>query len=133
MITITNKQKILLHYTLLHLDQEQVGKIFYDHVLVVMPHFRVHFKDLKLQQHRFVSFLIKIIHTLDEPEKLQVVLRELTQQHTHLSLKPAHFNKMGDALIVSLEEVLGDKYTPEIGDAWRALYHSIAEVMLSQV
>jgi hemoglobin-like flavoprotein len=131
MNAITNQQKILLHYSLLYLDQDKAGKIFYNHLMEAMPHTKSIFRDLDFQRQRFISFLIKAVHTVDEPGKLQMVVKSLSATHNQYNLKPSHFAVMGEVLIESLADALGDKYTPEMGDAWRSLYQCIAKSMLA--
>ena len=131
MSPVTSRQKLLLHYTLLHLDADQMGKLFYDHILVAMPEVAPMFTDLEGQRKRFMKMMIRIVHTIDEPDHLRIVVRELDHMHGRLNLKPRHFSKMGLAFSQSLVEVLGDRYTPEIGEAWRTLYNRVAEAMQS--
>lgn len=131
MSPVTSRQKLLLHYTLLHLDTDQMGKLFYDHVLAAMPEMAPRFSDIKAQRKRFMQMMIRIVHTIDEPEHLRILVRELKDLHGRMGLKPRHFNNMGAAFSQSLADVMGDRYTPEIGEAWRVLYYRVAEAMQS--
>ncbi|MCA9885446.1 MAG: hypothetical protein KC615_09395 [Anaerolineae bacterium] len=129
MSPVTSRQKLLLHYTLLHLDSEQMGKIFYDHVLSAMPDVHPMFGDVDAQRKRFMKMMVRIVHTVDEPEQLRIVVRELRDMHAHYHLKPRQFQTMGQAFSMSLVEVMGHRYTPEIGEAWQVLYRRVAEAM----
>lgn len=131
MSPVTSRQKLLLHYTLLHLDTDQMGKLFYDHILAAMPEVAPMFTDLESQRKHFMKMMIRIVHTIDEPDHLNIVLRELGHIHNRLHLKPRHFSNMGSAFSNSLIEVMGDRYTPEIGEAWRTLYNRVSEAMQS--
>jgi nitric oxide dioxygenase len=43
---------------------------------------------------------------------------------------PAHFDLVGGALLWTLEQGLGEAFTPEVHDAWAAAFTIIADAML---
>ena len=58
---------------------------------------------------------------------------ELGHLHATLGIRQAHFAPMGEALIDSLSEKLGDRFTPELEAAWRAAYKSFSTKLIEAV
>jgi hemoglobin-like flavoprotein len=52
------------------------------------------------------------------------------QQHAEFGVQPSQYAAFGEALIWSLEQQLGAAFTPELRDAWRALYATVRDEML---
>jgi hemoglobin-like flavoprotein len=78
-----------------------------------------------------VSAVIELLEKGDM-EKVSVVLMELGATHLSLGLdfEPAHFNLVGQALMDTLEKVLGDFFTAETKAAWSDVYAIITEKMM---
>jgi hemoglobin-like flavoprotein len=41
----------------------------------------------------------------------------------------AHYDKVGEALLWTLEQGLGSAFTPEAREAWTTLYGAVAQIM----
>src|SRR5690606_24730959 len=51
-------------------------------------------------------------------------------KHISLDIRPEHYPIVGNHLLASIQEVLGDAATPEILDAWEAAYYQLADLMI---
>jgi len=63
-------------------------------------------------------------------ELLTEILVELGQKHVRYGVKYEMFPVMGDALLHTLNECLGDDFTDEIREAWKETYVEISTDML---
>ena len=63
-------------------------------------------------------------------ELLTTILLELGTKHRNYGVQPSYYPPMGQALLGTLEELLGDKYTPEINDAWVEVYQAMSYDMI---
>ena len=66
---------------------------------------------------------------LDVPEQLVPVLKKLGERHPTYGVRDEHYGKFGTALIGTLEEGLGDKFTPELRGAWTEAFLLISSLM----
>lgn len=109
------------------------SNMFYENMFTVEPELRRLFRpDLQSQGMRFMSTLATIADLLDAPAELGSEIAGLAAAHAGLGVRAAHFAPMGIALMVTLAEVLGEEYTPELQSAWHAAYDHFAGLMISR-
>mmetsp|Transcript_21675 Transcript_21675/g.61712 ORF Transcript_21675/g.61712 Transcript_21675/m.61712 type:complete len:120 (+) Transcript_21675:369-728(+) len=63
-------------------------------------------------------------------ETLTVILAELGERHSRFGVRPSMYGPMRTALIETLEEILGDKFTDECKLSWAQMYDAIAYDMM---
>ena len=51
-------------------------------------------------------------------------------KHVSLGIQPEHYPIVGECLMAAIGEVLGDAVTPEVADAWSALYQELADLLI---
>jgi hemoglobin-like flavoprotein len=124
---ITNEQKKLVQSTfpkVLPISQETT-KRFYERLFETAPETREMFNiDMGEQGEKLMQMLAVIVAGLDIVDNLVPPLRAMGARHYHYEL-------VGEALIYSLVPAIGDDFTPEVEQAWWALYHLMAETALS--
>ncbi|QEA40542.1 NO-inducible flavohemoprotein [Pistricoccus aurantiacus] len=64
-----------------------------------------------------------------EPEKVKATLATVVEKHVSLNIRPDQYPIVGECLLAAVAEVLGDAVTPEIADAWGALYEELAGLL----
>ncbi len=108
-----------------------VGAIFYRRLFEIDPALRQMFSAVTLDEqiHKLVTMLDLVVHWLDVPDKLVPVLKKLGERHSTYGVQDDHFGKVGAALIGTLEEGLGDKFTPELRSAWTEAFVLISSLM----
>lgn len=105
---------------------------FYDRLFAVAPSVRPMFRnDIKLQGEKLVLMLATIVADLDRPDRLIPAAEALARRHVGYGTREAHYAVVGDALIWTLEQKLGVRFTPEVRDAWGAAYATLSNVMVS--
>ncbi len=60
---------------------------------------------------------------------LAPVVRQLGARHASYGVRTEHYATVGAALLWTLEQGLGAKFTPEVREAWAAAYDLLSEVM----
>lgn len=110
---------------------EEVGAIFYRRLFEIDPALRPMFSGIALEDqiHKLVTMLDLIVHWLDLPERLVPVLKQLGERHSKYGVLDEHYGKVGTALIQTLEEGLGDRFTPELRSAWTEAFLLISSLM----
>jgi hemoglobin-like flavoprotein len=108
-----------------------VGAIFYRRLFEIDPSLRPMFSTVTMedQVHKLVTMLDLIVHWLDLPERLVPVLKQLGERHSKYGVMDEHYGKVGTALLGTLEEGLGDKFTPELRGAWTEAFLLISSLM----
>jgi len=108
-----------------------VGTIFYRRLFEIDPSLRPMFAAVTMddQIHKLVTMLDLVVHWLDVPDRLVPVLKKLGERHSTYGVRDDHFGKVGAALIGTLEEGLGDKFTPELRSAWTEAFLLISSLM----
>ena len=108
-----------------------VGQIFYRRLFEIDPSLRSMFTASLLDEQirKLTTMLDLIVHWLDVPERLVPVLKQLGARHNGYGVQDDHYAKVGSALIATLEEGLGDKFTPDLRNAWTEAYMLISSLM----
>ncbi|WP_458525278.1 NO-inducible flavohemoprotein [Onishia taeanensis] len=65
-----------------------------------------------------------------DPARARQVLGTVVSKHVSLGIRPDQYPIVGECLMAAIGEVLGDAVTPEIADAWGALYEELAGLLI---
>jgi hemoglobin-like flavoprotein len=85
---------------------------------------------MERQHLKLMDMIAAIVGALDQRELFQSIIRQTGHQHASFGVKESHFVAFRDALISSLEEQFGAAFTPEVRQAWIALYDAVQGDML---
>jgi hemoglobin-like flavoprotein len=106
------------------------AELFYARLFTLDPSLRPMFRsDMSKQGQMLMSMIGAAVNGLSNLEKLAPVVRQLGARHAGYGVQAEHYDTVGDALLWTLEQGLGDAFTPEVSDAWAAAYGLLAEVM----
>jgi hemoglobin-like flavoprotein len=132
-VTLTDRQKelVLSSYQELIPIARQFAGDFYNRLFELAPETRALFPaDLSDQSVKFTYTLRTIVVGLNRLDEIESVLQDLGRRHINYKVQQAHYNVLGDALMWTLEHSLKDKFTPEVQEAWSAVYSVIASVAI---
>ena len=73
-----------------------------------------------------ITVAVKGLNRLDT---IVPAVRELGRRHAGYGVTEAHYRTVGAALIWTLEQGLGDDFTPEVQAAWVDVYTLLADTM----
>jgi hemoglobin-like flavoprotein len=105
--------------------------LFYDRLFEIAPDVRRMFPDnLAEQKKKLMAMLGTAVAGLTKPEALLPAVRALGQRHAGYGVKAGHFAPVGAALIWTLEQGLGEAFTPEVKAAWVEVYGVLSQTMI---
>lgn len=129
---MTSDQMLLLRMSFVTvMDRKaEAGRVFYDHLFTIAPELRVLFKgDMNAQAHKFIEMLAIVVGLLSNPTALSQTLTQLAHRHRGYGVHDKHFDDVGDALLLTLADILGEGFTSELKTTWRDLYNMVAAAM----
>jgi len=104
--------------------------MFYQRLFTLDPSLRALFQhDIEQQSEKLMQALRFAVATLDRPRELLPVLASLGRRHVHYGVEERHYDTVGAALLDALEYLLGPEFTPEVKEAWLAIYTLMADTM----
>lgn len=107
------------------------GLLFYERIFTLAPEARELFgDDIALQASRTMAAVKTAVDGLDDIEQVAPFLVRLGARHVRYGVVPEHFDLVGEAFLWTLEQGLGDAFTPEVHEAWVAAFGVIARAML---
>lgn len=111
-------------------DPMHFGRRFYDRLFAIAPEARALFEEnLDSQVHKLMDSLAVIIGAADSGPTLASILQNLAVRHVAYGVRNKHYDKVGEALLWTLQQELRDDFTPKVRDAWASLYLSVATAM----
>lgn len=111
---------------------ELAAQIFYDKLFEYDPSLRKLFKgDIKSQGKKLMLTLKTAVQGLNNLDGLVPVLENLAKKHVSYGVSIDDYTPVGNALLYTLKQGLGDEFTPEARKAWVELFHTITLVMRS--
>jgi hemoglobin-like flavoprotein len=109
---------------------DAAAELFYNRLFTLDPSLRSLFRgDMKQQGRMLMSVLGIAVNGLRNLDTLAPVVRKLGARHVGYGVKNEHYQTVGAALLWTLEQGLGDAFTPDVRDAWATAYELLATVM----
>jgi hemoglobin-like flavoprotein len=107
------------------------GANFYERLFELDPGAQQLFAgvDLAAQERKLMQMLAEIVRVLDRPDELVSGVAPLGRRHLQYGVKDGDYESVGAALIWTLEQKLGEAFTPEVREAWTEAYLLVATVM----
>ena len=107
------------------------AELFYNRLFTLDPALRPLFKgDMGQQGQMLMSMIGAAVSGLKDLERLAPVVRQLGARHVRYGVQAQHYATVGSALLWTLDQGLGDKFTPAVREAWTAAYTLLSDVML---
>jgi len=113
---------------------EVSAALFYERLFAANPDFRPLFKnDMRIQGVKLMSMLAMVVYNLPEPGRVLPAIRDLALRHVGYGVKLADYHALGEALLWTLEQALGEDFTPAVQEAWMVCYDELASEMKAAV
>lgn len=110
---------------------DQAAALFYGRLFETAPELRPLFKgDMTEQGRKLIATLAVVVNGLRAPEAILPAAQSLARRHVGYGVLPEHYAPVGAALLWTLEQGLGDGFTPEVETAWTAAYGLLSGVMI---
>jgi nitric oxide dioxygenase len=111
---------------------DQVGALFYSRLFETHPGLRPMFaQDIQPQAKKLVQMLALVVSGLHRLDTLLPVARDLARRHNRYGVVEAHYAAVGETLMWTLEQGLGDAFTPALRHAWSTAYGALSAAMIS--
>jgi hemoglobin-like flavoprotein len=86
--------------------------------------------DMAAQRKILMQTLTVVVKSLDRLDQIVPAVQALGRRHAGYGVREAHYATVGAALIWTLEQGLGEAFTPSVRDAWATAYGILASVMI---
>ena len=129
---VTNTQKVLVQesFAAVMPIADDAAALFYRRLFELDPALERMFKgDMTEQRRKLVQMLTAAVKGLDRLEQLVPVVEDLGRRHVGYGVTDAHYDTVGASLLWTLEKGLGNAFTPQVKEAWVAVYGLLAGTM----
>ena len=111
---------------------EQAAGLFYGRLFDLNPSLRALFThNMDDQGRKLMQMLAIAVKGLSKPDTIIPAVQALGQRHVGYGVKDEDYQTVGAALLWTLEQGLGDAFTPEVKDAWAAAYTLLATTAMT--
>ena len=109
----------------------QAAELFYQNLFMADPSLQIHFKgNMEDQGKKLMQMIGGAVGQLNNLETLVPVLQNLAKRHVGYGVEDEHYQTVGAALLKTLGQGLGEKFTPEVKNAWTSVYGVMSTVMI---
>jgi hemoglobin-like flavoprotein len=112
---------------------DQAAVMFYDRLFETAPQVRSMFpSDMTTQRGKLMATLSAVVNGLGNLGSILPAASALAKRHVSYGAKVEHYPVVGAALLWTLEKGLGDGWTPDVEEAWKAAYGTLSGFMISE-
>ena len=105
-------------------DADAFAQNFYQQLFILNPELQSLFKrSMGMQGRKLASMFSSAITFIDSPEKVIPPLISAGHRHQQYGVKPEDYDTVGEALIATLQDSLGEEFTKEVEYAWHHAYN----------
>ena len=113
---------------------DQAAGLFYGRLFEIYPEVKPLFKgDMQQQGRKLMAMINTAVNALDNLEPVIPAIKDTGARHAGYGVSDEDYDKVADALLWTLDKGLGDEFTPEVKDAWVAVYTTLADTMKAGV
>ncbi|MGF1767651.1 pentapeptide repeat-containing protein [Enterovibrio makurazakiensis] len=112
-------------------DGKKFAELFYQRISEHSPHLMPLFANTSMTKmaDKLLAALTAMVAALHDPEKLQNMLGPLGQRHLSYGVLESHYSIVGQTLLQTFEEELGEEWTDDYAAAWSEVYSNAAQIM----
>jgi hemoglobin-like flavoprotein len=130
MLTVAQKDLVQDSFTSIATIADDAAILFYQKLFELDPSLKPMFPgEMAGQRKKLMQMLTAAVKGLDRLEQLVPVVKDLGRRHGGYGVKESHYDTVGAALLWTLEAGLGRNFTPEVKEAWTAVYGLLATTM----
>src|SRR5262249_7711852 len=110
---------------------DAAAAMFYHRLFEIDPSTRALFRatDMVVQRKKLLQTLAFAIRGLDNRDALVSKVEDLGRRHAGYGVTDAHYDSVGAALLWTLEQGLGQAWTPPVAAAWAEVYRLLSGIM----
>ncbi|MEJ2742757.1 MAG: NO-inducible flavohemoprotein [Gammaproteobacteria bacterium] len=107
-------------------------KRMFSHNPEIAPFFNPTNQTNGTQQRALAAAICAYAANIDNLEVLGGAVELIAHKHASLQIKPEHYPIVGENLLASIREVLGDGATDEVINAWGEAYGFLADILIDR-
>jgi hemoglobin-like flavoprotein len=110
---------------------DDAAKLFYGRLFEIDPSTQPLFAetDMAEQGKKLMQTIDVAVASLDNLENVRPAIEALGHRHVEYGVKEEHYDTVGEALLWTLEQGVGEQFTPEVKEAWAETYGLVATIM----
>ena len=113
---------------------DKAAELFYGKLFELNPELKTLFKgDMSEQGRKLMAILNTAVNSLDKLDSIVPAVQDMGRRHADYGVKNEDYDTVGEALIWTLGQGLGDGFTGEVKEAWVATYTLVATTMKTAV
>ena len=132
-MSLTAEQKRLVRssWALVMPMQEEAARLFYGRLFEIDPSTKPLFAstDMAEQGKKLMQMINVAVASLERLDAIRSAVKDLGRRHEGYGVKEEHYESVGTALLWTLEQGLGGKFTPEVEEAWAETYGTLTTLM----
>ena len=106
--------------------RRDIADLCYSRFFELAPESRDLFpSDMERQRIKLMDMVAELAGSLDQRPLFQSLVTHSGRKHARFGVQPSQYVAMGEALMWSFECKFGASFTPELREAWRALYATV--------
>ncbi len=110
---------------------QSAGELFYQKLFEKAPQVRHMFRsDISEQAGKLTYMLTYVVNRLDKLDTMVDDVQKLAVRHDKYGAEPEHYMVVGDCLLETLQEGLGEDWNHQLMRAWAAAYGTLANAMI---
>jgi nitric oxide dioxygenase len=112
---------------------DQAAALFYGRLFEIAPEIKPLFRgDMAEQGRKLMATLGAVVNSLGNLEAILPAASALAQRHVGYGVKAADYVPVGAALLWTLEKGLGERWTPQLAQAWGAAFALLSDYMIGE-
>lgn len=109
---------------------DTAADLFYGRLFELDPALKELFpSDLTEQKKKLMQTLAVCVNGLTDLGEIVPAVQALGKRHADYRVQEQHYETVGAALLWTLEQGLGENFTPEVRDAWVEVYTVLSTTM----
>lgn len=109
----------------------RAAELFYQNLFTLDPGLKPLFRgDMTAQGEKLMQMIGAAVGKLHDLDTLLPILQNLGKRHAGYGVKDHHYESVAAALLATLSQGLGEKFTPAVKQAWIKAYDLIATTMM---
>lgn len=110
---------------------EKAAELFYGHLFETHPEVRPLFPETMDEQGKKLMKMVSVaVNGLNNLEAIVPAVQDLGKRHVGYNVTEEQYAVVGGNLLWTLEQGLGDDFTPEVKEAWTTVYDLLATTMI---
>jgi len=109
---------------------DTAATLFYTRLFELDPSLRLMFKgDIAEQGKKLMTTLTVVVRGLTRLDAIVPAVQALGRRHVGYGVADEHYDTVAEALLWTLQQGLGEYFTPDVAAAWSTAYGILADVM----